>query len=78
MLVLKRKINESVMIGDDIEITILSTDKDGIRIGIAAPKHVSIYRKELYLSIQEENKQATITNMDKLSELNQLFKDLPR
>lgn len=78
MLVLKRKLNESVMIGDNIEVTILSLDKDGIRIGIQAPKDVSIYRKEIYLAIQEENQNAGKVDKDKFNELSQLFKDLPR
>lgn len=75
MLVLKRKMNESIMIGDDIEITIISNDKDGIRIGIEAPKELSIYRKEIYLEIQKANQEAKVDNKDKVSDLNQFFKD---
>lgn len=58
MLVLTRKKNESIMIGHDIEITIVSIDKDQIRIGINAPKHVDIHRKEVYIAIQEANKES--------------------
>lgn len=78
MLVLKRKVNESIMIGNDIEIKIISYDKDGIRIGIEAPKEMSIYRKEIYLEIQEENKEAVAENKNKLDQLNDLFKDLKK
>ncbi len=75
MLVLKRKLNESIMIGDDIEITIISTDKDGIRIGIEAPKELSIYRKEIYVEIQKTNQEASVNNKDKVKALNQFFID---
>lgn len=58
MLALSRKVNESIMIGNDIEITILEIKGDQIKIGISAPKSVPIYRKELYLQILESNKEA--------------------
>lgn len=58
MLVLKRKLNESIMIGDDIEIKIVSIESDGVRIGIEAPRELAIYRKEIYLEIQQENQGA--------------------
>jgi carbon storage regulator len=55
LLVLTRKPNQSIMIGDDIEITVLSAAGDKIRIGIQAPRHIPVFRKEVYLEIQEEN-----------------------
>ena len=55
MLVLTRKNNESIMIGDEIEIQVLSISRDKIRIGITAPKHVPVFRKEVYISIKAEN-----------------------
>ena len=58
MLALPRKVNESIMIGNDIEITVLEIKGDQIKLGVKAPKSVPIYRKELYVQIQEENKQA--------------------
>ena len=58
MLALARKVNESIMIGNDIEITVLEIKGDQIKLGVKAPKSVQIYRKELYVQIQEENKQA--------------------
>ena len=57
MLALARKVNESIMIGNDIEITVLEIKGDQIKLGVKAPKSVPIYRKELYVQIQEENKQ---------------------
>lgn len=58
MLALSRKLNESIIINNDIEVTILELKGDQVKIGITAPKSVPIYRKELYLQIQEENKEA--------------------
>jgi carbon storage regulator len=64
MLALSRKINESIMIGNDIEITILEVKGDQVKLGINAPKSVPVYRKEIYLQIQEANKEAAETNLD--------------
>ena len=58
MLALARKSNESIMLGNDIEITVLEIKGDQVKLGIKAPKSVPIYRKEFYLQIQEENRQA--------------------
>ncbi|WP_026509864.1 MULTISPECIES: carbon storage regulator CsrA [unclassified Butyrivibrio] len=72
MLALSRKKNESIIINNDIEITILDIRGDQVKVGIAAPKEVPIYRKEVYLQIQEENKAAT--NTDGISALADLLK----
>ena len=58
MLTLSRKLNESIMINNDIEITIAEIKGDQVKIGITAPKEIPIYRKELYFQIQEANKEA--------------------
>ncbi len=58
MLALARKSNESIMLGNDIEITVLEIKGDQVKLGIKAPKSVPISRKEIYLQIQEENRQA--------------------
>ena len=58
MLALARKINQSIMIGNDVEITLLEIKGDQVKLGISAPKSVPIYRKEIYAQIQEENKSA--------------------
>ena len=56
MLTLSRKKNESLVINNNIEVTILDIKGDQIKIGIAAPREVPVYRKEIYLEIQEANK----------------------
>ena len=58
MLALARKINQSIMIGNDIEVTLLEIKGDQIKIGISAPQNVPIYRKEIFDQIQQENKNA--------------------
>ncbi len=58
MLALTRKVNESIMIGNDVEITVLEIRGEQIKIGISAPKSVPVYRKEVYVQIQEANKEA--------------------
>ncbi len=58
MLVLKRKIGETIMIGDHIEVQVLGVDGDSVKLGFSAPKQVQILRKELYEGIANENVQA--------------------
>ena len=62
MLALTRKKGESLVINNNIEVTILEIRGDQIKLGISAPRDVSMYRKEVYLQIQEENKAALETN----------------
>lgn len=59
MLILSRKKDESIIIGDDIEITIIGIEDDKVKLGINAPKNIDIHRKEIYLQIQEENQKAS-------------------
>ncbi|MBZ4665778.1 carbon storage regulator CsrA [Mahella sp.] len=66
MLVLTRKVEQSIKIGDDIEITVLGIDEDKVSIGIIAPKSMPIYRKEIYLQIQEANIQAAKSDPQRL------------
>ncbi|MBQ7586665.1 MAG: carbon storage regulator CsrA [Lachnospiraceae bacterium] len=61
MLALSRKRDESLVIDNNIEVTILDIRGDQVKIGISAPKEIPIYRKEVYLQIQEANKQAMET-----------------
>ena len=69
MLALTRKKGEALMINNNIEITILEVRGDQVKICIAAPKEVPIYRKEVYLQIQEENKEAfNVEGLDALKE----------
>lgn len=69
MLVLSRKKGESIVIQDQIELTILSVDGDTVKVGISAPKHVDIFRKEVYLSIQEANRESAAPQQSDLSAL---------
>jgi carbon storage regulator len=55
MLVLTRKSNQSIMIGDEIEVSVLSIMGEKVRIGIQAPRDIPVFRKEVYLEIQQEN-----------------------
>lgn len=74
MLVLTRKLKESIMINGDIEITVLSMEGDQVKLGINAPKHIDIHRKEIYLSIQQENSDAIKTESNSLLSLGTFFK----
>ena len=57
MLVLSRQKDESIMIGDDVEITIVDVRGDKVRLGINAPRNLPVHRKEIYLAIQKEQKE---------------------
>ena len=70
MLALSRKKNESIIVNNDVEITILEIKGDQVKIGITAPKSVPIYRKEVYLQIKEANKEeSTSEGIDALKNL---------
>ena len=58
MLVLSRRFNETIMIGDEIEITVVDIRGDKVRLGITAPKSVAVHRKEVYEAIKRENRAA--------------------
>lgn len=70
MLILSRKLNESVVINDCITITICDIDKERVRIGIDAPKDIKIFRKELLENAKKINEESTSTfeNLDKLKD----------
>ncbi|MCI6812526.1 MAG: carbon storage regulator CsrA [Lachnospiraceae bacterium] len=74
MLALSRKKNEALMINNNVEVTILEIKGDQVKIGIEAPREVPVYRKEVYLQIQQSNKEAmdnaiSQENMDALKNL---------
>ena len=71
MLALTRKKGESLVIDNNIEITIMEVRGDQVKVGIAAPKEIPIYRKEVYLQIQKENEESM--NADSLEALKNLF-----
>jgi carbon storage regulator len=58
MLVLTRRLNQCITIGDDIEITVIEVRGDQVRLGVSAPRDVAVHRKEVYLQIQQENRAA--------------------
>ena len=60
MLVLSRRINESIQIGEDVEVTVIDIRGDVVRLGINAPQKTQIWRKELWDAIVEENKKAAV------------------
>jgi carbon storage regulator len=76
MLVLARKINESVMIGDDIEIVVIDIKGDQVKLGIKAPKKITVHRKEIYEEIKQENISALSSSFkpDTLRDLSDFFK----
>ena len=71
MLVLARRTNQSIMIGDDVEIVVVDIKGDQVKLGVKAPKEISVFRQEIYQEIQEENKKAA-SNSIKPSELGKL------
>ena len=69
MLVLTRKRDQTIVINDNIEITVLEIQGDQVRIGINAPRSVSVHRKEVFLEIQDENRKAAETPNIALDEI---------
>ena len=67
MLVLTRKSNQSIMIGDDIEISVLGVMGEKVRIGIEAPRAVPVFRREVYVEIQEERGEEDEQNQGRFS-----------
>lgn len=72
MLALSRKKDEAIVVNDNIEITVIDIKGDQVKLGISAPKSIPIYRKEVYVQIQNANKEAA-GSVD-IKELNKLFK----
>ena len=68
MLVLTRKRNESIVIGDDIEVRILSVVGEKVRIGIEAPRDIPVFRKEVYLEIQQQRLEAGTSAREEVNE----------
>ncbi len=76
MLVLTRKIDESIIIGDNVKITVVDVRNDQVKIGISAPREIPVHREEVYLEIQAENRRAAVQKAPNLEEISKLlFKD---
>lgn len=71
MLALSRKKNEALVINNNIEITVLEIKGEQVKLGISAPKEIPVYRKEVYVQIQDSNKEAV--NMDGMEALKNLL-----
>lgn len=69
MLVITRKVGDSILIGDNIEVTITAIDGSSVKVAVNAPRDITILRKELYKEVQEENKEALKGNLDLLKGL---------
>ncbi len=78
MLVLSRKKNESIIIGDNIEIVIVDVKGDQVKIGIKAPRNITVHRAEVYAEIQRENEIAAKNSKEKISGLGNLFKKMKK
>lgn len=75
MLILDRKENESIMIGENVEITIVSIKGDHAKIGINAPLSIKVYRKEIYNEIQAQNIEAAKIKPNDFKNVGELFKN---
>jgi carbon storage regulator len=73
MLILARKIGESIMIGDQVEVSVVDIKGDQAKLGIKAPAHVKVYRREVYAAIQEENRAAAAAAPDSIPRLESLI-----
>ena len=78
MLVLSRQKNETIMIGDTIEITIVDVKGDKVRVGINAPIEIPVHRKEVYDAIKRENIEASAVDVSNLAQVAGLFKKKKR
>lgn len=74
MLVLTRKKGESIMIGDNIELVVIEVKGDQVRLGVKAPKHIEVYRNEVFEAISASNKEASLVTV-KPDEISKMFKN---
>ena len=72
MLVLSRQRDETIIIGDNIEITVVDIRGDKVRLGVSAPKEISVHRKEVYDAIRRENREAAQVKPEDISGLDKL------
>lgn len=67
MLILTRRVGETLMIGDDVTVTVLGVKGNQVRIGVNAPKEVAVHREEIYLRIKEEQEGSDSTSSDRMN-----------
>lgn len=77
MLILTRKIGESITIGDEVKITVLGIHGRQVRLGIIAPQKVVVHREEIYVRIQEENKKGDQSKKGNMSKLTDKSREKP-
>jgi carbon storage regulator len=78
MLILARRIGESIMVGDQVEISVVDIKGDQVKLGIKAPPQVKVYRREVYAAIQEENRAAAAAAPDSLPQIDELMRGKTR
>ena len=78
MLILARRIGESIMVGDQVEISVVDIKGDQVKLGIKAPPQVKVYRREVYAAIQEENRAAAAAAPESLPQLDDLLRGKSR
>jgi carbon storage regulator len=74
MLILTRKLGESIIIGENVELSVVEINKNNIKIGINAPKEITIYREEVFKKIKEENKMASTSGIVDLADISNTTK----
>ena len=74
MLILARRTNESIVIGDEIEVSVVDIKGDQVKLGIKAPRAIKVYRREVFEAIQEENRKAAETATGELPSLDEYIK----
>jgi carbon storage regulator len=77
MLILARRIGESIMVGDQVEISVVDIKGDQVKLGIKAPSQIKVYRSEVYAAIQDENRAAAAASPKNLPVLDELIPNPP-
>ncbi len=74
MLILTRKLGESIIIGEKVQLSVVEINKNNIKIGINAPKDITIYREEVFKKIKEENKRSSASGIIELADISNTTK----
>lgn len=77
MLILSRRLGESLTIGDDITVTVIACSGNQIRLGISAPREIRVLREEIYRAVQEENR-AAVSGLEKQQTMEDVYRQLQR